>query len=256
MRLNRFIAQAGICSRRKADELITMGLVRVDGKTVTEMGLQVDPEKQRVLVENKEIKPPKRKLYLAFNKPKGVLTTMDDPQNRESIYHYLTDMPRVFPVGRLDKDSEGLLILTDDGDFANMLMHPRYKLEKTYRVHIKGNATAKDIEKLETGVYLEGRKTQPCSITLIKQLSGEAEYLMKIKEGRKRQIRNMFLIIGCSVKKLLRISMGSLKLGDLKPGTFRIIGEKEINEIKKYFQKPKEDIAGKKKLFSPRKKDK
>lgn len=256
MRLNRFIAQSGVCSRRKADELITMGLVRVDGQTVTEMGLQVDPDTQRVVVENKVIKPPKRKLYLAFNKPKGVLTTMDDPQNRESIYHYLTDMPRVFPVGRLDKDSEGLLILTDDGDFANILMHPRYKLEKTYRVHVTGNPTEKDIEKLEKGVYLEGRKTLPCSIKPIRQSHGESEYIMKIKEGRKRQIRNMFLIIGCAVKKLVRISMGNLKLGDLAPGTFRIIGEKDINEMKKNLEKPIKDIADKKKLSYPRKKDK
>jgi pseudouridine synthase len=181
---------------------------------------------------------------------------MDDPQNRESIYHYLTDMPRVFPVGRLDKDSEGLLILTDDGDFANILMHPRYKLEKTYKVHIIGSPTEKDIEKLETGVYLEGRKTQPCSIKRIRQLHGEAEYIMKIKEGRKRQIRNMFLIIGCTVKKLVRISMGNLKLGDLQPGTFRIIGEKEINEMRKSLEKPIRDIADKKKQSPSRKKGK
>ncbi|MEK2646673.1 pseudouridine synthase [Bdellovibrio sp. BCCA] len=238
VRLNKLIADSGLASRRHADRMIEEGQVTVNGKRVYELGIKVDPQADRILIDGKPLrKPLTQKLYLVMNKPKGVLTTMDDPHGRPTIADYLGEVPaRVFPVGRLDWDSEGMLLLTNDGDFANKVMHPKAEVTKTYLVKLDGQPQPHHIEKLKKGVSIIGGKVSARHIERIKK-SGDNKsdkyewYKIVITEGKNRQIRQMFAKVGFDVLKLQRVAVGRLRLGALKTGELIFLNESAIDRV-------------------------
>lgn len=214
------IADSGIASRRGADRLIEEGQVTVNGKKVYELGVKVDSQNDRVSIAGKPLRKKFDHLYLMFNKPKGVLTTTNDPLERSTIMQYLEDVPaRVFPVGRLDWDSEGLLLLTNDGDFANRVTHPKEEVTKTYLVKVDGKPTDEKLQKLLTGVTIPTGKVKARSVEKIKRGKEQYDWLkIIITEGKNRQIRQMFEKIGFDVLKLQRVAIGRLRLGQLDRG--------------------------------------
>ncbi len=229
IRLNKFIALSGITSRRKADILIEEGRVKVNGKVVTKLGIIIDPEKDTVVVDGKRINLPTKKVYLAFNKPRGYVTTMDDEFGRKSIATLFFNFPvRVFPVGRLDMDTEGLLLLTNDGEFAHIVTHPRFDIEKEYLAWVEGVVEDEEIKRLKKGVFVEGRVVKPKSIEILKTERRNTILKVIIKEGRKREVRRMFHYIGHDVTKLVRTRIGPVKLGKLKSGKYRDLTPSEI----------------------------
>ncbi|WP_413943347.1 pseudouridine synthase [Bdellovibrio sp. HCB-162] len=238
VRLNKLIADSGLASRRHADRMIEEGQVTVNGKRVYELGIKVDPQADRILIDGKPLrKPLTQKLYLVMNKPKGVLTTMDDPHGRPTIADYLSEVPaRVFPVGRLDWDSEGMLLLTNDGDFANKVMHPKAEVTKTYLVKLDGQPQPHHIEKLKKGVSIIGGKVSARHIERIKK-SGDNKsdkyewYKIVITEGKNRQIRQMFAKVGFDVLKLQRVAVGRLRLGALKTGELIFLNESAVDRV-------------------------
>lgn len=238
VRLNKLIADSGLASRRHADRMIEEGLVTVNGKRVYELGIKVDPSADRILVEGKPLrKPLAQKLYIVLNKPKGVLTTMDDPHERPTIAEYLGDVPtRVFPVGRLDWDSEGMLLLTNDGDFANKVMHPKAEVTKTYLVKLDGQPQPFQIEKLRKGVTIIGGRVSAKHIEKVKK-SGDKKsekyewWKIVITEGKNRQIRQMFAKIGFDVLKLQRVAIGRLRMGALKVGELMYLNDVAVERV-------------------------
>jgi 23S rRNA pseudouridine2605 synthase len=233
-RLNKFIARCGVCSRRNADVLIAKGLVNLNGKRVTEMGITIDPAIDRVIVKNKPVLPEKNFLYILMNKPAGYVTTLKDEEKRPTVIDLLCGIKtRLFPVGRLDMDTKGLLLLTNDGDLANRLAHPRYGIKKTYRVLIHKRINESDLKKLEKGIELEDGLTAPASVHLDKRFEHQSLVTIKIAEGKKRQIRRMFEAIDHEVLDLVRIEYGPLKLGRLKPGEYREILPEEVRTLEK-----------------------
>lgn len=241
-RLQKILAQAGVASRRKAEELILQGRVTVNGQTVTRLGTKADPEKDDIRVDGKRIRLPSRKIYIAFYKPKRVLTTTHDPKGRPTVMDFFRGIKeRIFPVGRLDYHSEGLLLLTNDGEFANLILHARNKIPKTYHVKVNGYLTPEEEEEFRQGVPLFGRRTLPAQIRLIKR-GRNPWYEVTIYEGRKNQIRLMFLHFGKLVEKLKRVKIGFLTLGKLKPGEFR---ELTPSEVKRFRQLAKPETASK-----------
>ena len=235
LRLQKFLAGAGVCSRRRAEKLILQGRVKVDGETVTRLGTRIDAERQQVTLDGKRVLPGAGgHLYLILNKPRGILTTLSDPYGRPTISDLLRDISRrIYPVGRLDMDSEGLLFLTDNGELAHRLLHPSFKVQKRYVVTVGGIPSKRDLDKLRSGVAIgEGILTRPCIIRLIGKKKRQALLEVLLTEGRKRQIRLMFKTIGHPVLKLKRTAMGPLKLGDLKPGTYRRLCTEEIKKLK------------------------
>lgn len=221
-RLQKILAKAGIASRRNAEELIRQGKVTVDGKVVTEMGCRVDPEKQVVAFEGRPLRQEEEKIYLLLNKPRGYVTTLHDPQGRPIVTSLLTGITsRVFPVGRLDFDTEGALIMTNDGDFAERILHPRFEIERTYQAEVRGLPTPEKIRLLEEGLELEGKKTWPAKVSIISREPATTTLEITIHEGRKRQVRMMFQAIGHRVLALKRIAYGGLRLGGLPAGKYR-----------------------------------
>jgi len=228
MRLNKFLAKSGVTSRRKADELIEQGRVRINGKAVNQLGTKVDGKTDKVEVDGVQVKPEK-KLYLMLHKPPGYLVTMDDPFSRPTIKSLLPDLGvRLFPVGRLDLKSEGLLFLTNDGELAHRLMHPRYEVKKIYRVRVKDQIKEKHIKNISRGIYLDNQKVTPDDIKLIKKDSDSSLIRIEIHEGKKREIRRMFQSEGYSVIRLKRVQFAGLKLGKLGRGQWRYLTPKEI----------------------------
>ncbi|HDD43369.1 MAG TPA: rRNA pseudouridine synthase [Candidatus Desulfofervidus auxilii] len=231
-RLQKILSRAGITSRRKAEALIQAGRVKIDGKIVTSLGTKADPEKQIIEIDGKCLFFPPL-LYIMLYKPRYYLTTLYDPKGRPKVTDLLKQIPvRIFPVGRLDFDAEGLLLLTNDGDFANLLIHPRYKIPKTYLVKVKGIPKYWELKKIKEGIDLEEGKTLPAKVKLISILKHNAWIELTIHEGRYRQIKRMCAAIGHPVLRLKRIQIGSLKLGNLKPGEYRFLTEKEIKKLK------------------------
>lgn len=235
VRLNKFISDSGICSRRKADELIDNGDVRVNGKTITEHGLRVDPFSDQIFVKNKRImNHAKNKVYYMFNKPIQVLTSMGDPQGRITVADFFQkEKQRIFPVGRLDWDSEGLLLMTNDGEFANLVNHPKEEIPKTYLVKVDGQPTEAQLEKLKRGVTIpEGGKVKALFIEKVKKGSDQYDWLrVVIGEGKNRQIRKMFQKIGYDVIKLKRTAIGNLPLGNLKKGEYTSMTAAQLMKI-------------------------
>ncbi len=228
MRLARFLARAGVASRRKAEVLIRSGRVRVNGQLVTEVATLVDPERDRIEVDGKRVRLPERVYYL-FYKPPGYLTALSDPHGRPTIARFLRGLPPgVFPVGRLDRDSEGLLLLTNDGELAQKLLHPRYEIPRLYRVWLIRPPREDLLERiLREGLEIEGRRVFPDEIRLIRRSRREIVYEVRLHEGRKREVRKIFAAAGSRVKRLVRIQFGPLKLGNLKPGEIRPLTEAE-----------------------------
>jgi pseudouridine synthase len=233
-RLQKYLARSGVASRRKAEEMIEQGLIKVNGKIITEMGFTVYPEKDRIQVRDKIVKPEERKIYILMNKPTQVVTTVDDPQGRTKVVDLLKGIKeRVYPVGRLDYNSEGLLLLTNDGNLAYFLTHPRFKVEKTYIARVKGAISEKAVKELINGVLLEDGPTQPAVVKVLKREDTATLLEITIREGRNRQVRRMCEKVGHDVVYLKRIRFGTLTLGDMKSGQYRYLNEKEVQDIKK-----------------------
>lgn len=232
LRLQKVIAQAGICSRRAAEDLIASGKVRVDGKVVTEMGLKVDPAVQRIVVRGKPLALAEEKIYILLHKPVGYVTTLNDPQGRPIVTSLLNNIEaRVFPVGRLDFDTSGALLLTNDGDLAQRIQHPSFEVPKTYEARVKGIPDGKALRQLEQGVMIEGRLTAPAKVVLRKAHDRSALLEITIHEGRKRQVRKMCQAVGHHVLELCRIAYGRLRLGSLASGQSRILSSADIARI-------------------------
>jgi 23S rRNA pseudouridine2605 synthase len=235
-RLQKIIAAAGIASRRKSEELITGGLVSVNGKTVTELGSKADPESDHIRVNGKLLHGAERHVYILMNKPKGYVTTLKDPEGRPTVMDLLHGVKaRVYPVGRLDYASEGLLLLTNDGEFANHLMKAASHVPKTYMVKVSGVPTADGLSRLREGIFVandKGRrvKTAPAKIGVIRE-SANPWYEVTLIEGKNRQIRRMFEEIGHHVEKIKRVRYGPLEL-DVHPGKFRKLTAPEITKLK------------------------
>jgi 23S rRNA pseudouridine2605 synthase len=234
-RLQKYLARSGIASRRGAEEMIKQGLVRVNGQVVTEMGIQVEPGKDKIEVQNKVVQPEEKKVYLLFNKPLRVVTTLADPQGRTKVIDFCQGVKeRVYPVGRLDYNTEGLLLLTNDGELAYRLTHPRYQVAKTYLVSLQGYVVNHVLKKLEKGVELEDGITQPAVVKVLQKEQAETIIELTIKEGRNRQVRRMCEKIGHPVIFLKRIAFAGLKLGDLATGQYRYLNELEVAALKSY----------------------
>lgn len=232
-RLQKILSEMGITSRRKAEDLIFEGRVTVNGRIAT-IGTKADPVKDHIKVDGKLLIKPEPKVYIMFNKPKNVVTSLHDPEGRPTVKDFLKGVKyRVFPVGRLDYDSEGLLLLTNDGDFAHAVLHPSKKISKTYLVKVKGILEEDKIEKLKTGVKLVERMTAPVKVKRIRETENNSWLEIIIYEGKKRQIRRMLEKTGHDVLKLKRIRVDGLELGKLEPGTFRYLTPEERDKIKK-----------------------
>jgi 23S rRNA pseudouridine2605 synthase len=232
-RLQKIIAKCGIASRRMAEDMILEGLVKVNGATAT-IGMKADLERDHIKVKGKLINNVEAKVYLMFNKPVQCITAMYDTERRPTVKDYLKRVKtRVYPVGRLDYNSEGLLLVTNDGDLAHAVLHPKNKIPKTYRVKIDGVLSKNDILKLEKGIMLDDGITAPAKVGTIKELKANSWVDITIHEGRKRQVRRMFDRIGHSVIRLIRIKINGFGLSGLNPGEFRYLSSEEVERLKK-----------------------
>ena len=232
-RLQKILASRGVCSRRKAEELLSAGRVSVNG-VVAALGESADPEIDEILLDGKPLPSKSEYVYIMLNKPRGFVTTLSDEKGRKNAAQLVADCGvRVYPVGRLDMDSEGLLLFTNDGDFANSLMHPKHEVNKTYRVVVDG-FTAENLEKLKQPVTLDGYTIRKPGVRLSRppRADGRAEILVTIHEGRNRQVRRMCAMAGMTVLRLIRVAEGSLILGDLPKGKWRHLTEAEVRSLK------------------------
>ena len=233
IRLQKYLASCGVASRRTAEKMIQDGRVSVNGRTVTEMGVQVDEEKDQIRVDGALVTPEAEKHYIAYNKPIGEVTTVSDPEGRATVMDRFRDYPvRLFPVGRLDYDSEGLLLLTNDGDLMNRLLHPSREVNKTYLARFSNQVTEDEIRSLRRGVMIDGRLTSPAEVRLIRHEAFATVLLISIHEGRNRQVRKMAEAIGHQVVNLRRVGFGPILLGDLPTGMWRKLTESEILKLK------------------------
>lgn len=232
IRLQKWLARCGLGSRRACEQLIEQGRVLVNGQKAT-LGMKVDPEQDTILVDGKPVREPPKPVYLILHKPRGFVTTRSDPHAKRTIMELIADVPvPVFPVGRLDADSEGLLLLTNDGELANRLLHPRYKMPKTYRVWVKGLPGESALRALREGVMLEEGRTSPAKVRLLKAAPLESLLEITLREGRKRQIRRMCQAVGHPVRRLVRIAFGPLRLPrDLPPGKWRWLTQEEVEAL-------------------------
>ena len=233
-RLNRIISSAGLTSRRKADEWIKSGRVTVNGQLVTEPGMQALWGVDRISVDGQEIPKPTQRTYLVLNKPFGYICSLSDPQARPLVGDLLKDIPqRVYPVGRLDFDTLGLLLLTDDGEWAHRLTHPRYRVPRTYKVTVEGRMSDEAVDKLRKGVCLGGRPSGSSKVTVITRNEKQSVIRMTITRGRSRQIRRMLEAVGYRVIHLIRTGFGMLGLGNLKVGEYRHLEAEELVQMNK-----------------------
>lgn len=233
-RLHKFMARAGVASRRRSEELIAAGRVKVNGKTVTTPGFKIDPLRDRVEVSGRTLQRPERLVYLLLYKPVGYVTTVSDPRGRPKVTDLLRGVKeRVYPTGRLDYDTEGLLLLTNDGDLTYALTHPSHEVDKTYVARVQGVPTADKLDALARGVELEDGLTAPARVRLLGAREGNGILEITIHEGRNRQVRRMCEHIGHPVIHLRRVRLGPLQLGSMKPGQFRHLEPAEVRRLKK-----------------------
>lgn len=235
-RLQKILARAGLASRREAERWIVEGRIAVNGSVVRKLGTQADPTKDSIKVDGKRIKPAAAPLYYAFHKPPGVITTLNDPEHRPDLMPYLArlgERTRVFPVGRLDYNTTGLLLLTNDGDLALRLAHPRYGVKKLYRAKLSACPTEEDLARLRKGMRLDDGVTAPARARVIAKLKKNAWVEIEVHEGRKREVRRMFEALGFFVEKLMRIRIGSVSLGPLPQGELRPLSQIEIKSLKR-----------------------
>lgn len=232
MRLQKFLARAGVASRRRAEELIRTGRVKVNGQTVTAMGVQVEPERDVVEVDGRAVSWSEEKVYYLLYKPPGYVTTVEDPRGRPKVTDLLKGVKeRVYPVGRLDYATEGLLLLTNDGDLTLRLTHPRYGVTKTYRALVKGVPDGRALQKLATGVRLEDGVTSPAKVKLLRTGKDTALLELTLREGRKREVRRMCAAVGHPVLWLQRTRMAFLTLKGLRPGEYRRLTPEEVDRL-------------------------
>jgi len=228
-RLNHILSAAGLTSRRKADIWISTGRVKVNGRTVRQLGTQAEWGRDQIQVDGREIPAPPQKIYLMLNKPFGYLSSLDDPAGRPLVTDLIKDIPeRIYPVGRLDFDSMGLLLMSNDGEWTYRLTHPRYQVPKTYKVTVRGDVSSQDLLALKKGVMLDDGPSGPSSVSFIKRGSDKSLLRMTIKQGRSRQVRRMFDAVEREVIHLIRIGFGNLVLGDLKVGHYRHLETSEV----------------------------
>ena len=231
-RLQKIIARAGAASRRAAEDMITQGRVAVNGVTARLLGIKADPDKDEIRIDGKLIAPRPAKIYLALNKPRGYVTSLRDPEGRRIVADLLTEVPdRLFPVGRLDYDSEGLLLLTNDGDFAYRIEHPRFRISKTYRVKVAGRLTGREVSRLTEGIPLDDGDFQPTGVRVEKINRGSCWLILTVTEGRKRIIRRGFAAIGHPVLRLVRVGIADIRLGELKEGQYRYLAKREVQGL-------------------------
>lgn len=235
MRINKFLAECGIASRRNCEALVLDCRVKVNGKKVLKLATEVDPETDEVSLDDKPVKPIAKHLYIMLNKPKGYVCTTSDEFGRKTVMDFFAGKypgKRLFPVGRLDYDTEGLLLLTTDGDLSNRLMHPRNEISKTYVAKIEGEISEAEMNKLRAGVELDGVKTKKCKVRLVGFENNISKVEVVISEGRNRQVRRMFETINRDVIFLKRTAIGEIKLGGLFRGNFRELKDVEIDYLK------------------------
>jgi len=239
-RLQKILSAAGVASRRAAETYITDGRVSVNGQTVTELGTKADPEADDIRVDGRRIKTAARRLYILMYKPRGYITSRSDPQRRPTVIDLLAKggvRDYVYPVGRLDYESEGLLLLTSDGDLAARLTHPSHEVEREYQVKVLGVPDDHDLQRLSKGILIDGRRTLPAEVRVLKIIEGtDAQHALLsivVKEGRNRQVRNMFDAVGHPVDRLRRVRMGSITDEHIRPGEFRELDAKEIAALKR-----------------------
>lgn len=234
MRLQKFLAACGVASRRGAEELIKQGKVQVNGETITEMGVQIDEDKDKVTYNGQPVELEKKMVYILLNKPVGYVTTVSDDKGRNTVMDLVADIPvRIYPVGRLDYDTEGLLLMTNDGDLTYRVTHPKNQVEKTYEAEVTGNITMNTLLQLRNGVLLDGVKTRPAKVEVIGATQFGTKLEITIHEGKNRQVRRMFESVGCIVKRLKRTREAGLILGHVPLGHWRRLTESEINMLKK-----------------------
>lgn len=234
IRIQKLIADSGYCSRRKAEELISAGRVKVNGRECS-LGDKALPDKDIITIDGQPIAQVKKRrlYYIMLHKPRGYVTTMKDELDRKNVSELLSDLPeRVYPVGRLDRNSEGLLLFTNDGAFANDIMHPSRHISKTYRVTVRPDISDEQLVSLSGGVMIDGKKTLPANVIVLDKQPGRVVLQITIHEGRNRQIRKMCEAVGLEVARLKRTSIGPLKLGMLKPGEYRELKPDELRAIR------------------------
>lgn len=237
-RLQKILSRAGVASRRAAEVLIAEGHVTVDGKVVRELGTKVEASRANIRVDGRPIKKDVEKIYVILNKPRRVLSSVSDDRGRQTVVELIDDVnEKIFPIGRLDYNTEGLLMLTNDGDLANGLLHPSREINKTYRVLIKGRVDEERLDRLRVGIKLDDGMTAPALVNLIALGETESEVEITIHEGRNRQVRRMFDAIGYNIKKLRRIKFAGLTLDNLKIGEHRRLNKKEIENLQRLINK-------------------
>ncbi|MBC8077789.1 MAG: rRNA pseudouridine synthase, partial [Chloroflexales bacterium] len=233
-RLQKVLASAGVASRRDCEELITSGRVTVNGRVMQELGARVDPEADEIAVDGKLIGQPAARTYVMLNKPVGVVSTADDPQGRPTVVEMIDVPARLFPVGRLDADSEGLLLLTDDGELTHRLTHPSFEVEKEYRALLNEVPDADALRQWREGVLLEGEHTAPAWVEVLEPGEGGTWVRVVLREGRKRQIREVARLLGAEVLRLMRVREGALTLGDLEAGQWRPLTAEEVRSLQSH----------------------
>lgn len=233
VRLQKYMADNGIASRRKSEEMIASGMVKVNGR-IAAIGDKVNPKRDKVTVKGRKISTNSKtkRYYIMLNKPRGYVTTMSDELNRKCVAELVKDIPaRIYPVGRLDRDSEGLLLMTNDGDFANKVTHPSKHVYKVYRVTVRPAITEEQLVEMSSGIVIDGRKTAPCEIHVVQRQEGRCVLEIILREGRNRQIRKMCEQVGLEVPRLKRIAIGQVKLGGLKSGAWRELTKEEVHRL-------------------------
>ncbi len=233
VRIQKVMADQGVASRRRSEEMIEAGVVTVNGRKAT-IGQKVDPRRDLIVVDGVKLNAgvKKRRYYIALNKPRGYVTTLNDEMDRKCVAELVQNVPeRVYPIGRLDRNSEGLLLFTNDGEFANRVMHPRYHISKTYRVTVRPDVNDKQLVQLTEGVKIDGVMTAPAQVTVLTKEPGRVVMQMVISEGRNRQIRKMCEAVGLEVARLKRVSIGPVRLGMLSPGQWRELTDLELNTL-------------------------
>lgn len=243
-RLQKALARAGVASRRKSEDLIRQGRVSINGQIVTQLGTKVDPARDEIRVDGDLVQTAASRVYVMLNKPPGVLSTMVDRRGREALGDLVAVPARLYPVGRLDSMSEGLILLTDDGELANLLTHPRYEHEKEYHVVVNGQPSEETLEVWRQGVMLDGKRTVPAQVEVLSVQGDSAVLRVVMREGRKRQIRRIAELLGHPVRELRRLRLGPLQLGPLEPGQWRYLTPREIRSLEEVKRQHRREKPG------------
>ncbi len=232
IRLNRYLAMAGVGSRRSCDKLITEGRVKVNGEVVTRLGVRVDPRRDQVLFDDQPVSPDEEMIYILLNKPLKTVTTARDERSRRTVLDLIGAPRRLFPVGRLDYHTTGALLVTNDGDLAYYLIHPKFEVKKVYRVMLNRIIRAIDLHHFQNGIMLDGKMTAPCRAQELRRMGNRSLLEVELHEGRNRQIRRMFEMLGYHVEELHRVEFAGLNVNNLKPGEWRELTREEVKRLK------------------------